>query len=58
MHFLQCTTVIFFNMTLGCSGSRKYAKIADEEVIIGIPPENFIDIVDALKIFKDKWGEL
>jgi uncharacterized protein (DUF169 family) len=46
------------NMTLGCSGSRKYAKIADEEVIIGIPPENFIDIVDALKIFKDKWGEL
>lgn len=46
------------NMTLGCSGSRKYAKIADEEVIIGIPPKNFVEIVDALQTFKDKWGEL
>ena len=46
------------NMTLGCSGSRKYAQIADEEVIMGIPAENFIEIVDALKTFKGKWGEL
>ena len=46
------------NMTLGCSGSRKYAKIADEEVAIGIPAKNFSEIVDALKTFKEKWGEL
>lgn len=46
------------NMTLGCSGSRKYAKIADEEVILGIPSKNFVEIVDALKTFKEKWGEL
>ncbi len=46
------------NMTLGCSGSRKYAKIAEEEVIIGIPAKNFVEIVDALKTFKEKWGEL
>jgi uncharacterized protein (DUF169 family) len=46
------------NMTLGCSGSRKYAKIAEEEVIIGIPVKNFDEIVDALKTFKDKWGEI
>ncbi len=46
------------NMTLGCSGSRKYAKIADEEVILGIPAKNFDEIVDALKTFKEKWGEL
>ncbi len=46
------------NMTLGCSGSRKYAKIADEEVILGIPTKNFSEIVNALKTFKEKWGEL
>jgi uncharacterized protein (DUF169 family) len=46
------------NMTLGCSGSRKYAEIADEEVIMGIPPKNLAEIVDALKTFKEKWGEL
>jgi uncharacterized protein (DUF169 family) len=46
------------NMTLGCSGSRKYAKIADEEIILGIPTKNFVEIVDALKTFKEKWGEL
>jgi uncharacterized protein (DUF169 family) len=44
------------NMTLGCNGSRKFAKIADEEVIIGLPPENLKDVVEALKIFKEKWG--
>lgn len=44
------------NMTLGCNGSRKFAEIADEEIIIGLPPENIKDIVDALKVFKEKWG--
>ncbi len=44
------------NMTLGCNGSRKFAQIADEEVIIGLPPENLEDIVEALKVFKEKWG--
>jgi uncharacterized protein (DUF169 family) len=44
------------NMTLGCNGSRKFAEIADEEVIIGLPPENLKDVVEALKIFKEKWG--
>lgn len=44
------------NMTLGCNGSRKFAEIADEEVIIGLPPENLEDVVEALKIFKEKWG--
>lgn len=44
------------NMTLGCNGSRKFAEIADEEVIIGLPPENLKDVVEALKAFKGKWG--
>lgn len=44
------------NMTLGCNGSRKFAGIADEEVIIGLPPENLGDMVEALKVFKEKWG--
>jgi len=44
------------NMTLGCNGSRKFAEIADDEVIIGLPPGNLEDIVEALKIFKEKWG--
>ncbi len=43
------------NMTLGCNGSRKFAEVADEEVIIGIPPENLADIVEALKTFQEKW---
>lgn len=44
------------NMTLGCNGSRKFAGIADEEVVMGVPPENLEDILDALKTFKEKWG--
>lgn len=44
------------NMTLGCNGSRKFAGIADEEVVIGLPPENLGDIIEALKVFKEKWG--
>lgn len=43
------------NMTLGCNGSRKFAKVADEEVIIGIPPQNLADMVEALKVFQENW---
>ncbi|GAB7015585.1 DUF169 domain-containing protein [Methanogenium cariaci] len=44
------------NMTLGCNGSRKFSGIAEEEVILGIPPKNLPAIAEALKMFKDKWG--
>lgn len=44
------------NMTLGCNGSRGYAGVGDGEVVIGIPPENLKDIVEALKTFHEKWG--
>ncbi len=37
------------NFTLGCMGSRKNAKIADEEMIVGIPAEKAQEIVDALE---------
>jgi uncharacterized protein (DUF169 family) len=37
------------NFTLGCMGSRKNAKIADEEMIVGIPAEKVQEIVDALE---------
>jgi len=36
------------NVTLGCSGSREYADIKDEEVIIGLNGENLPHIVEAL----------
>lgn len=44
------------NMTLGCNGSRKNSGIADDEVIIGVPVKNLPAMVEALKIFKEKWG--
>jgi uncharacterized protein (DUF169 family) len=44
------------NMTLGCNGSRKNSGIADDELIIGIPSKDLAGIVEALKVFKDKWG--
>lgn len=44
------------NMTLGCNGSRKNSGIADEEVILGLPPKALPAIVEALKTFKAKWG--
>jgi uncharacterized protein (DUF169 family) len=25
------------NFTLGCSGSRKYAKVTEDELIVGVP---------------------
>lgn len=46
------------NMTLGCNGSRKYAEIGEDEVIIGIPANQFNEMVDAVSTFKEKWGEL
>jgi uncharacterized protein (DUF169 family) len=44
------------NMTLGCNGSRKYSGIAEDEVIIGIPPKELGAMVEALKTFRQKWG--
>ncbi|PWR74236.1 DUF169 domain-containing protein [Methanospirillum lacunae] len=44
------------NMTLGCNGSRKNSGIADDEVIIGVPAKNLQAMVEALKIFQEKWG--
>lgn len=37
------------NITLGCSGSRKYADIKDDEVIIGLTGENIGCVVNALE---------
>lgn len=39
------------NATFGCDGSRKYAKIADDELIVGIPVEKLESIVKALEKF-------
>ncbi len=36
------------NITLGCSGSRKFAGIEDEEVIVGLTGENIGCVVNAL----------
>lgn len=36
------------NITLGCSGSRKFAGIKDEEVIVGLNAENIGCVVNAL----------
>jgi len=36
------------NITLGCSGSRQYADIKDEELIIGLNSESLAPIVNAL----------
>lgn len=37
------------NITLGCSGSRKFADIKDEEVIVGLNGENIGCVVNALQ---------
>lgn len=37
------------SVSVGCSGSRKHANIADEELIIGVPVERLQDMVEALK---------
>lgn len=41
------------NITLGCSGSRKFAKIKDEELIIGLNGENIGCTVNALNSIKN-----
>lgn len=37
------------NATFGCDGSRKYAKIANDELIIGIPADKLENIVAVLE---------
>lgn len=36
------------NVTLGCSGSRSYADLKDEQVIFGLNGENIANLVDGL----------
>jgi uncharacterized protein (DUF169 family) len=40
------------NITLGCSGSRQYADIKEEEVIVGMNGENIGCIINALESMK------
>ena len=44
------------NATLGCNGSRKYARIEDGEMIFAFPPSDLENIVKALEHFKEIWG--
>ena len=37
------------NFTLGCSGSRKYAKVSEDELIVGVPMGTLPKLVDALQ---------
>jgi len=37
------------NASFGCDGSRKNAKIADDELIVGIPAANLGSLVEALE---------
>jgi len=37
------------NFTLGCSGSRKYAKVHEDELIVGVPMKLLPDLVRAVK---------
>jgi uncharacterized protein (DUF169 family) len=36
-------------VTVGCSGSRSYTKIAEEEMIMGIPVELLADVISGLR---------
>ncbi len=36
-------------VTIGCSGSRKYTEIQDEEMIMGIPVAMLPDLVESAK---------
>ncbi|HET8689792.1 MAG TPA: DUF169 domain-containing protein, partial [Methanosarcina sp.] len=36
-------------VTVGCTGSRAYATLTDEEMIMGIPIELLTDVVSGLK---------
>ncbi len=40
------------NFTLGCSGSRKYAKVSEDELIVGVPMKTVPKLVDALQKIK------
>jgi len=37
------------NFTLGCSGSRKFAKVHEDELIVGVPMKLLPDLVRAVK---------
>ncbi len=37
------------NASFGCDGSRKYAKIADDELVVGIPESKLAGLVEALE---------
>jgi uncharacterized protein (DUF169 family) len=37
------------NFTLGCSGSRKFAKVHEDELIVGVPMKLLPDLVRAMK---------
>jgi uncharacterized protein (DUF169 family) len=37
------------NFTLGCSGSRKYAKVSEDELIVGVPMKILPKLADALQ---------
>ncbi|KKH49530.1 hypothetical protein EO95_18185 [Methanosarcina sp. 1.H.T.1A.1] len=41
-------------VTVGCSGSRAYTEIADEEMIMGIPVELLPDVIAGLRIICPK----
>ncbi|UXM85559.1 DUF169 domain-containing protein [Methanococcus aeolicus] len=43
------------NATLACNGSRKYAKIEDNEMVVAFPPSELENIIDALKHFREVW---
>ncbi len=43
------------NITLACDGSRKYAGIKDEEIIMGFAKENINGLIDAVKnLYKEE----
>ncbi|WP_456472641.1 DUF169 domain-containing protein [Methanocaldococcus sp.] len=44
------------NMTLGCNGSRKYAEIKPEEVIVAFPVNKLKDVVEAIEKFRQIWS--
>lgn len=37
------------NITLGCTGSRQFAKVQPDEIIIGLNGENIMEFVEALE---------
>jgi uncharacterized protein (DUF169 family) len=37
------------NFTLGCTGSRKYAKVNEDELIVGVPMKILPKLTDAIQ---------